>query len=101
MESELFSLKFMVKNGMDCLASWAENQEVGREWMKSFMTRNSQLTLRKPEATSLVRAGAFNRHNVNEFFQNLSDVLKKTGVSGGRIFNLDKMGFTTEQKPAK
>ena len=74
-----------VKNGKQFPASWTENEEAGREWMKAFMNRNPQLTLRKPEATSIARAGAFNRHNVGEFFTNLTWILKQTGVSGMRI----------------
>ena len=90
-----------VKNGKQFPVSWTENEEAGREWMKAFMKRNPQLTLRKPEATSIARAGAFNRHNVGEFFTNLTRILKQTGVSGMRILNLDETGFTTVQKPVK
>ncbi|XP_065319820.1 uncharacterized protein LOC135927630 [Gordionus sp. m RMFG-2023] len=35
--------------------SWTINKMAGEEWFSSFMRRNPRLSLRSPEATSLVR----------------------------------------------
>ena len=47
---------------------WDKNREAGMDWYYGLMKRNSNLSLRMPEATSIARATAFNRYNVDMFF---------------------------------
>lgn len=46
---------------------------LGEDWFNLFIKKNG-LALRKPEATSLARQTAFNKHVVEEFYTKLSDV---------------------------
>ena len=47
----------------------------GEDWLKEFCRRNINLSLRQPESTSRARAMAFNKTNVNTFFENVTKVL--------------------------
>lgn len=50
----------------------------GEFWLRLFRSKYSDhISLRKPEATSLARATAFNRANVATFFENFSKAIKK------------------------
>lgn len=40
--------------------NWEINETAGIEWMKGYKSRHQDLSLRKPENTSLARALAFN-----------------------------------------
>ncbi|KAJ8881607.1 hypothetical protein PR048_018093 [Dryococelus australis] len=57
----------------------------GIDWMYGFMRRHKELSLRKPENTSLSRATAFNKTNVKDLISSLLD----------RIYNIDETGVST------
>ena len=80
--------------------NWIRDEAAGKDWLKGFRKRKADITLRQPEPTSLARAAAFNRKNVESFFHNLREVYTRgNNISPQKIFNLDKTGVSTLQKP--
>lgn len=65
------------------------------------MARNNDLSLRKPESTSLSRSMAFNKPVVDDFFMKYTSVLKRFQFTAEKIWNLDETGITTVVKPVK
>lgn len=90
-------------NNISMQTSWSQNEIAGVEWLRSFRKRHSELTLRCPERCSLARATAFNKSNVEKFFDNLHNIMQRHPrfADGTRIFNLDETSTTTVQKPQK
>lgn len=80
---------------------WDETKSAGKEWLLGFMRRHPNLSIRQPEATSLARATAFNRHTIGAFFTLLEDTYLELSVTGAQIFNLDETGITTAHKVPK
>lgn len=93
---------FATTNDVNVLKSWNANKCAGKDWFTSFLKRNKALSLRIPEATSLARAMGFNRPVVNNFYDNLEQVLTKySNVGPERIYNMDETGLTTVQGASK
>lgn len=90
-------------NNLKMPNSWKEKEMAGKDWLLCFRKRHPELTLRKPEPCSLARATAFNRTNVERFYSNLENLMKRNSAfaDGTRIFNLDETSTTTVQKPQK
>ncbi|KAL2092745.1 hypothetical protein ACEWY4_012543 [Coilia grayii] len=78
--------------------NWHNNERAGMEWFQSFMKRH-KLSCRMPEATSIGRQTAFNRHTVGEFYDNLATVMDRYKFPPNRIYNVDETGVTDIQKP--
>lgn len=86
------------------IANCFKNGAAGYDWFCSFMSRHPQLSIRKPEATSIHRALGFNRTKVDLF----SSVLKQQLFDGEsrkipamNIYNVDESSFAICQKPKK
>lgn len=88
-------------NNIDHPASWNEAKMAGVDWLKSFKKRNSAISLRKPQATSIARSTAFNKFNVNLFFDKLEDVMKRFEFAPQNIFNMDETGISTVHVPVR
>ena len=82
--------------------SWIREEMAGKDWIRCFLQRHQNISVRKPEATSIQRMANFNEHNVVMFFDNLERVLNRPeGYSADQIWNLDETGVTTVQRPPK
>ena len=72
------------------------------DWLKGFHQRNNNLSLHQPESTSRARAMAFNKTNVNTFFENVKQVLNsEENIFLRNVWNLDETGLTTVIKSAQ
>ncbi|KAF2886966.1 hypothetical protein ILUMI_19209 [Ignelater luminosus] len=92
-----------VKNNLQMSDAWVSKEIAGKEWAFGFMNRHPRLSLRNPEACSLSKATAFNKHNVNTFFDTLNAAMMRNPSfrDGSRVFNLDETGLTTVQSPKR
>ncbi|KAF2887142.1 hypothetical protein ILUMI_19031 [Ignelater luminosus] len=66
-----------------------------------FMKRHTDLSLRKPESTSLCRSMAFNKPVIYDFFNKYTSVLQKHKFNAEQIWNLDETGITTVMRSVK
>lgn len=67
-ELRKFAFQYATANNLQVPTSWTDNKMAGPDWYTSFIKRNSTLSLRTPQATSLSRATTFNKINVELFF---------------------------------
>ena len=73
----------------------------GSEWLRSFLKRHPQLSLRSPQATSISRIVGFNKPQVDRFFSLYGDELSKHQFQAKDIWNMDESGITNVHTPAK
>lgn len=83
----------------------ARYQQAGKKWLRLFFNGHPELSLRKPEGTSLHRALGYNKSKVKEFERVLhSELFDENGnrrIPAENIFNVDETGVTVNQKPRK
>ncbi len=99
-ELRKLAYEFGVKLQIKMPNSWKANKNAGKDWLYGFMRRHPDLSIRKPQATSLSRATSFNVHNVSAFFDNVEEVISR-GITTDRFWNCDESGFTTVQRPTR
>ena len=74
----------------------------GKGWLRGFLKRHQDVSLRQPTATSLARAVGFNEPQCKRFYDNLSQLMKKYKFPPHAIYNMDESGFSTvPNKPPK
>lgn len=78
--------------------NWINNKIASKDWIRGFLNRQSHLSIRTPEATSLSRATSFNKANVDTFFENLKTVFQRHQFGPEAIYNIDETGLTTVQR---
>lgn len=89
------------KNNSKHVSDWEEGKSAGISWLRMFRKRHPELSLRKPEATSLARSTGFNKATVNEFFCNYKRILNKGNFQPHEIWNADESGCSTVHIPPK
>lgn len=100
-EARKLAYEYAMKLNKNIPSSWQDNQCAGRDWLEGFIKRAGNISLRKPEATSLVRSMGFNKPVVAEFYTKLYELLQRHQFGPDNIFNLDETGLTTVQTPGK
>lgn len=90
--------EFAKKNAILVPANWERENKAGKDWFYWFKGRH-KLAVRAPEP--LARATAFNRHNVDQFYNNLAAVMDRCEFSASDIWNLNETGCATVQNPGK
>jgi len=100
-KARLLAFEYAIRLQLTIPASWQNNKIAGKDWLKAFMRRQPQLSLRKPENTARARSAAFNMHNVGMFYDNLATVYSDHDYGANAIFNLDETGLYTVIDPPK
>ena len=77
------------------------NKTAGKDCLKGFLCRNKNVSVRKPEPTSLSRIYGMNRFDVDRFFNNLKELYDQNHYDAGQIFNMDETGFTSVPPSSK
>ncbi|XP_039969680.1 uncharacterized protein LOC120781524 isoform X2 [Bactrocera tryoni] len=90
-----FVFEYATINDIAMPLSWVDNEKAGIDWIQAFMKSNQDLSLRKPQNTSLYRLTVFKKSAVMEFFDNMQHLLKNNSLSPCDIYNLDETGITT------
>jgi len=80
-----------VKNGIKT-QFYQRNEKAGRKWLKNFLRRHPQISVRTPEGLSLSRARGFTPEPVAQFFKSTNPQWTP--------FNIILQDFTTATKPA-
>lgn len=75
-----------------------EKKLAGWKWVRGFLKRNPRISMRSPESTSLARAQAFNKPNIQAYFNALSNTLEQNNFLPENVYNMDESGLTTVQK---
>ena len=71
MNVKKMAYKVAVKSKKKFPNYWNGTKLAGNDWLYGFMKRHSDLSLKKPEACSLLKATVFTKHTVAAFFKNL------------------------------
>nr|XP_047138967.1 uncharacterized protein LOC124814907 [Hydra vulgaris] len=78
-----------------------KTQLAGKDWYYSFIKRHSNISLRKPEPTSLNSINGFNATEVKMFFENLETLQKTYHFDPNHIYNVDETGISNVQRNSK
>lgn len=90
-----FVFEYVCMNKLAYPPSREIESKAGIDWLRGFLKRNSSISLRKPENTSIGRITGFTKTAVGEFFNNLKTSLEKHHPAAKDIYNLDETGVTT------
>ncbi|XP_022246856.1 uncharacterized protein LOC106463612 isoform X2 [Limulus polyphemus] len=78
------------------------NEKAGKEWLRGFLSRNPELSVRTPDAISAARARGFDRQVVSKFFNILEQLFDEHKFSPNNIYSVDETGLSIAQsKPSK
>jgi Tc5 transposase DNA-binding domain len=64
----------------------------GQTWIRSFLSRHTEIVLGKPSGLDPKRAQAFNKPTVKRHFELLEAIIEKYGIPPENIYNMDEKG---------
>jgi helix-turn-helix, Psq domain len=67
----------------------------GKKWLRGFLRRHPDLSIRTPEKLSYARIEGFTEEKVLVFYSVLERVCVEKNIDATRIFNMDESGFAT------
>lgn len=73
----------------------------GMDWYYNFLARHPNISLRRPEATSINRITAFNEEETDIFFVNLKALMITYKFKSDSIYNIDETGISTVQRNSR
>jgi len=98
MELRSIAYELAQRNGIKHPFS-SKTKRAGKDWTAGFLRRYPELSLRRPEATSMARLSGFNKVQVSRFFNILRAEMETKKFDAEHIFNIDETGITTVQTP--
>ena len=78
-----------------------ETKLAGEDFVRGFLKRHKDLSLRKPQGVALNRVFGLNKEAVKRYFDNLEILLIEHHFEPHQIYNCDETGITTVHKPTK
>ena len=72
-------------------------EKAGKKWLRNFLRRNPQLSVRTPEGLSFARAKNFTPERVAEFFDIFEPAMDVINHNPSRLYNCDETGVTVVQ----
>lgn len=80
-----------------------ETRKAGPHWLRSFLERNTELSIRQAEGLSVARAQGLNRDEVNKMFELLLKVMTEHELldKPDRIYNIDETGVQLNNSTGK
>lgn len=84
-ELRRFTFEFAERNHIKHNFS-ATQRLAGKDWLRSFIRRNSTISVRKAEATSLNGLTGFNKDEIAMFYKLLEEVMSKYNFSPSKIY---------------
>lgn len=90
------AFQLAIRNGLKHPFSTGK-ESAGKKWLRGFLTRHPQLSIRTPQAISAARVKGFNAENVAQFFDIFEKEMEKINFSPHRLFNVDETGITVVQ----
>jgi hypothetical protein len=70
------------------------NEKSGTKWLKNFLLRHTEISVRTPEGLSLSRARGFTPESVAQFLQIHKPAMGTIEHKPARIYNCDETGVT-------
>src|SRR5258705_9066413 len=79
----------------------SQTKTAGPKWLRCFLKRHTELSVRRPQSLSLARIHGFTQESVQLFFSILKPELEKINFDPTKVYNVDETGITVVQHKAQ
>ena len=71
---------------------------IGKGWVRRFLQRHNELSAVRPRSIEMARVKAVSRKRLQQWFDDLHDVLEKYRILPENIYNMDETGFAIGER---